>query len=63
MEKCNDNYSVYFPDLPGCVTSGDTVAQAIEMAKEALQFHLWGMEEDGEEKTEKKFRQQVNLKI
>lgn len=49
MEKCNDNYSVYFPDLPGCVTSGDTVAQAIEMAKEALQFHLWGMEEDGEE--------------
>ena len=49
MEKCNNNYSVYFPDLPGCVTSGDTVAQAIEMAKEALQFHLWGMEEDGEE--------------
>ncbi len=49
IEKGSKNYSVYFPDLPGVATSGDTVTQSIEMAKEALQLHLWGMEQDGEE--------------
>ena len=48
IEKCPENYSVYFPDLPGIAASGDTVAQSIEMAKEALQLHLWGMEQDSE---------------
>lgn len=39
-------YVVTFPDLPGCITEGDTLEEAYGMAKEALELHLYGMEED-----------------
>ena len=41
--------AVTFPDLPGCVTSGETEKEAFAMAKEALSLHLYGMEQDGDE--------------
>lgn len=41
-------YTVSFPDLPGCVTEGDTLEEALSMAKEALGLHLYAMEEDGD---------------
>jgi len=41
-------YTVSFPDLPGCITEGDTIEEALYMAKEALGLHLYGMEEDGD---------------
>jgi predicted RNase H-like HicB family nuclease len=39
---------VVFPDLPGCVSQGEGDMNAIERATEALELHLYGMEEDGE---------------
>lgn len=39
-------YTVLFPDLPGCITEGDDMEEALHMAKEALELHLYGMEED-----------------
>ena len=41
-------YSVYFPDIPGCVSCGDNLDHAMQMAKEALALHIYGMEKDGE---------------
>lgn len=41
-------YSVFFPDLPGCTSAGDTVGEAAQHAEEALSLHLAGMVEDGE---------------
>lgn len=41
-------YTVTFPDLPGCITEGDTLEEALYMAKEALELHLYGMEEDND---------------
>lgn len=41
-------YVVTFPDLPGCLTEGDNLQEAHLMAKEALELHLYGMEEEGE---------------
>ncbi|MDR2047447.1 MAG: type II toxin-antitoxin system HicB family antitoxin [Clostridiales bacterium] len=38
-------YMVYFPDLKGCVTQGDTVEDAYKNAKEALHLYLDGMSE------------------
>jgi hypothetical protein len=35
--------------LPGCITEGDTMEEALHMAKEALELHLYGMEEDEDE--------------
>ncbi|MGH6934525.1 MAG: type II toxin-antitoxin system HicB family antitoxin, partial [Dongiaceae bacterium] len=42
------DYSVEFPDLPGCVTAGRTLDEARQLAREALALHLKGMAEDGE---------------
>lgn len=42
-------YGVSFPDLPGCISIGDNLQHAHEMAKEALGLHLWGMERDGDD--------------
>ncbi|AAO36631.1 toxin-antitoxin system HicB-like (endogenous virus) [Clostridium phage phiCTC2B] len=39
-------YCVTFPDLPGCITEGDTLEESLLMAKEALELHLYGLEED-----------------
>lgn len=43
------DYGVEFPDLPGCITAGSTLEEALRMAREALAFHLQGMAEDGED--------------
>lgn len=42
-------YCITFPDLPGIISQGDNVEHSLAMAKEALELHLYGMEEDGEE--------------
>lgn len=42
------DYGVVFPDFPGCVTTGETVREAAEMALEALALHVEGMAEDRE---------------
>lgn len=44
----NKCYVVTFPDLPGCITEGDNMEEALHMAKEALELFLFSMEEDGE---------------
>lgn len=40
FQKEDVGYSVFFPDLPGCVTEGDTLEEAYEMASEALGLYL-----------------------
>ena len=42
-------YSVKFPDLLGCVTEGDSLAEALEMAQDAMGIYLYSLDEDGEE--------------
>ena len=45
----DSDYSVSFPDFPGCVTAGATIDEARALATEALAFHVEGMREDGQE--------------
>lgn len=47
IEKANGNYSAYAPDLPGCISTGDTVEAVEHNMREAIQFHLDGLREDG----------------
>jgi predicted RNase H-like HicB family nuclease len=47
IEKAGSNYSAYVPDLPGCVATGATVEEAERSIREAVEFHLDGMREDG----------------
>jgi predicted RNase H-like HicB family nuclease len=47
IERTEDNYSAYVPDLPGCVATGATVAETEAAIREAIAFHIEGMQEDG----------------
>ncbi len=40
VEPVADGYSVFFPDLPGCTSAGDTLQLAARNAAEALQAYL-----------------------
>jgi len=42
-----DGWDVVFPDLPGCVSQGDTVEDALRNAAEALALHVDGMVAEG----------------
>ncbi len=47
IEKAENNYSAYVPDLPGCVATGATVEEVEGQIREAIEFHLEGLREDG----------------
>jgi predicted RNase H-like HicB family nuclease len=49
FDYAEDGISIEFPDLPGCLPCADSAETAVKNAKEALQLHLYGMEEDNEE--------------
>jgi len=49
FEPTESGYSVYFPDLPGCVSFGEDFDNARKQASEALGLHVYGMEKDGDE--------------
>lgn len=47
IEKAGENFSGYVPDLPGCVATGGTVEETESELREAIEFHLAGLREDG----------------
>lgn len=48
IEQASDgSYSAYLPDVPGCVSCGDSVEEAKASIQEALDFHLEGMRRAG----------------
>ena len=47
IEKAESNYSAYVPDLPGCVATGASLEEVEAQIREAIEFHLEGMREDG----------------
>ena len=47
FEKTKTGFSVYFPDVPGCISCGDDFNHTLKMAEEVLGLHLYGIEKDG----------------
>jgi predicted RNase H-like HicB family nuclease len=47
IEKAENNYAAYIPDLPGCVAAADTVEETKQLLREAVEIHIKGMKEDG----------------
>ena len=41
------HYSAYVPDLPGCVSAGETMNDVTHELTEAIQLHIEGIKEDG----------------
>lgn len=48
-KEIEGGYTVTAPSLPGCVTYGDTIEEAIKMAKEAISLYLEDLKADGED--------------
>jgi predicted RNase H-like HicB family nuclease len=46
IEKATSNYSAYVPDLPGCVATGRTIQETEQQIREAIEFHIAGLQED-----------------
>ena len=49
IEKSDNGYGAYVPDLPGCVAMGDTVDETEVMIREAISLHLTAMRKQGDE--------------
>ena len=48
FEPSTSGYAVSFPDLPGCISFGESFEAAQREAEDALGLHLYGMEQDGD---------------
>lgn len=48
IETGESGCSAYVPDLPGCVAAAETEEEVMTLIREAIEFHLDGMREDGD---------------
>ena len=47
VEEGPASYGAYVPDLPGCVAAATTRDEVLKLIREAIEFHLDGMREEG----------------
>ena len=47
VEKGESSYGAYVPDLPGCIAVGESHQEVLRLVREAIEFHLEGLKEDG----------------
>ena len=47
IEKAENNYSAYVPDLPGCITTGKSIEETRRLIREAIEFHIEGLRLEG----------------
>jgi predicted RNase H-like HicB family nuclease len=47
IEKADGNFSAYSPDLPGCVATGTTIKETLSRMKDAIHFHIEGLNREG----------------
>lgn len=45
VEQGPTSFGAYVPDLPGCVAAGETREEALELIREAIEFHIEGLAE------------------
>ena len=48
VEQGETSWGAYVPDLPGCVAAGETREEVLELIREAIDFHIEGLRENGE---------------
>ena len=49
IEKNPNGFGAYVPDLPGCIAAGRTRDEVSRLIREAIEFHIEGLREAGEE--------------
>jgi predicted RNase H-like HicB family nuclease len=48
LEEGDTSFGAYVPDPPGCVAVGESKEEALRLIREAIEFHLEGLREDGQ---------------
>ena len=48
IERGEEGYGAYVPDLPGCIAAGDTKDEVKKLIQEAIEFHIEGLKENGQ---------------
>jgi len=48
IEESASGFGAYLPDLPGCVALGETREETLALIREAVQFHIESLRENGE---------------
>lgn len=48
LEKGESSYGAFVPDLPGCIAAGESKEEVLDLIKEAIEFHIEGLKEEGE---------------
>ena len=49
VEEGPNSWGAHVPDLPGCVAAGETREEVLRLIREAIEFHLEGLRETGED--------------
>lgn len=47
IEEGATSFGAHVPDLPGCIAAGETKEEALKLIREAIEFHLEGLKQDG----------------
>ena len=63
IEKSETGYGAFVPDLPGCVAVGESIGETETLIKEAIEFHLEGMREDGVEIPSPRVRRRIHRSL
>lgn len=48
IERGPSSFGAYVPDLPGCVAVGETRQEVEVLIREAIEFHIEGLREEGQ---------------
>jgi predicted RNase H-like HicB family nuclease len=48
IEKSENGFGAYVPDLPGCVAAAETREEVISLIQEAIEFHIEGLKRSGD---------------
>ena len=48
VEKGDASWGAYVPDFPGCIAAGETREEVLQLIREAVEFHIEGLRQDGE---------------
>lgn len=47
FERAGNDWSAYVPDLPGCIAAGEIKEEAVQLIREAVEFHIEGLRAEG----------------
>ena len=48
IEKGDKGYGAHVPDLPGCIAAAETKDEVLRLIREAIEFHIEGLREQGD---------------